>query len=89
MHEHAVVQVVSGRLGLTLAGRDVECDAGMLMTFRPGETRSVRALEPSRLLLLLMPWPGAGHLPGHGERGSRADAGERLGPAARELTTRR
>ena len=57
LHEHAVIEVVSGRLGLTLAGREVECDAGMLMTFEPGETRKVRALEPSRLLLLLTPWP--------------------------------
>jgi quercetin dioxygenase-like cupin family protein len=61
LHEHAVVEVVSGRLGLTLAEGEVECDAGMLMTFEPGETRKVRALEPSRLLLLLTPWPGKGH----------------------------
>jgi hypothetical protein len=33
----------------------------MLMTFASGETRSVRALEPSRILLLLAPWPGHGH----------------------------
>jgi quercetin dioxygenase-like cupin family protein len=61
MHEHAVVEIVSGRLGVTLGGRELECDSGMLMTFEPGETRSVRALEPSRLLLLLTPWPGKGH----------------------------
>ena len=61
LYEHAVVQVVSGRLGLTLEGRGVECEAGMLMTFVPGETRTIRALEPSRLLLLLSPWPGEGH----------------------------
>lgn len=61
LHEHAVAEVVSGRLELTLADCKLECDAGMLMTFEPGETRSVRALEPSRLLLLLTPWPGAGH----------------------------
>jgi quercetin dioxygenase-like cupin family protein len=61
LREYAMVQVVSGRLGLTLAGSETECEAGMLMTFEPGESRSVRALEPSRLLLLLTPWPGAGH----------------------------
>ena len=61
LHEHAVVEVVSGRLGITLADGTLECEAGMLMTFVPGEARSVRALEPSRLLLLLTPWPGAGH----------------------------
>ncbi len=61
LHEHAVVEVVSGRLGLGVDGHDVECDAGTLLTFTPGETRSVRALEASRLLLLLAPWPGEGH----------------------------
>jgi quercetin dioxygenase-like cupin family protein len=61
VHERAVVQVVSGRLGLSVDGRTVECDAGTLLTFAPGETRSVRALEPSRIVLLLAPWPGAGH----------------------------
>jgi quercetin dioxygenase-like cupin family protein len=61
LHEHAVVEVVSGRLAVTLADATVECDAGTLMTFAPGETRRVRALEPSRVLLLLTPWPGDGH----------------------------
>jgi quercetin dioxygenase-like cupin family protein len=61
LHENALVEVVSGRLGLSVGGSDVECDAGTLVTFAPGETRSVRALEPSRILLLLTPWPGAGH----------------------------
>jgi quercetin dioxygenase-like cupin family protein len=71
LHESAVVHVVSGRIGLTTADRDVECDAGMLMTFAPGERRSVRALEDSRLLLLLVPWPGEGHF----RAGEQADPG--------------
>ena len=61
VHERAVVQVVSGRLGLAAAEGTVECEAGTLLTFAPGETRSLRALEPSRILLLLAPWPGEGH----------------------------
>ena len=61
LHEHAVVEIVSGRLGLAADDREVECDAGTLLTFTPGETRSVRAIEASRLLLLLAPWPGQGH----------------------------
>ena len=61
VHEHAVAEVVSGRLGLSAGDHGVECDAGTLLTFAPGETRSVRALEPSRILLLLAPWPGQGH----------------------------
>jgi quercetin dioxygenase-like cupin family protein len=61
VYEHAVVQVVSGRLRLAVGSQDVECEAGSLVTFAPRETRSVQALEPSRILLLLVPWPGDGH----------------------------
>ena len=57
LHEHSVLQVISGRLELN----GVECDAGTLATFPPGETRNARALEATRLLLLLTPWPGANH----------------------------
>lgn len=61
LRESALVEVVSGRLGVTAGSSGMECDAGTLVTFEPGETRSVRALEPSRILLLLTPWPGVGH----------------------------
>lgn len=61
LHESAVVEVVAGKVGLEMEDRGVECDAGTLLTFAPGETRSLRALEPSRILLLLSPWPGEGH----------------------------
>jgi quercetin dioxygenase-like cupin family protein len=61
LYEHAALLVVSGRLGIATGDRRVECEAGTLATFSPGETRSVRALEASRILLLLAPWPGAGH----------------------------
>ena len=52
-----MLQVISGRLELN----GVECDAGTLATFPAGETRNTRALEATRLLLLLTPWPGANH----------------------------
>ena len=63
LHESAVLQVVAGRVGIEVGDQGVECDAGTLLTFDPGETRRLRALEPSRILLLLTPWPGAGHFP--------------------------
>ena len=38
---------------------------GMLLTFDPGERHTVRSPDGARVLLLLAPWPGAGHyLPG-------------------------
>jgi mannose-6-phosphate isomerase-like protein (cupin superfamily) len=52
---------VSGRIEVEAGGRTVECESSTLVTFAPGESRRVRALEPSRLLLVLAPWPGEGH----------------------------
>ena len=69
LHESAIVLVVTGRVGVVTGGREVQCDAGTLLTFAPGEDRSVQALEPSRVLLLLSPWPG----PGHFRDGEEAD----------------
>jgi len=34
---------------------------GLLVEFDPGERHAVRAVSNTRLLLLLTPWPGAGH----------------------------
>lgn len=61
VHERAVVEVVSGTLEVVVGDRSAECEAGTLITFEPGETRSVRALGPARIVLLLAPWPGDGH----------------------------
>lgn len=61
VYESAVIQVVSGRVSLAVGDHEVECEAGSLATFAARETRRVRALEPSRILLLLAPWPGDGH----------------------------
>jgi quercetin dioxygenase-like cupin family protein len=61
VHEHSLVQVVSGRLEVEGGDRGVECDPGTMITFAPGEQRAIRALEPSRILLVLAPWPGDGH----------------------------
>jgi len=29
--------------------------------YEPGELHSIRAIEPTRALLILAPWPGEGH----------------------------
>lgn len=61
VREHAIVQVVSGSVRIC-AGPDVaECPAGMLVSFAPGERHSLTAVESSRLLLVLAPWPADGH----------------------------
>jgi quercetin dioxygenase-like cupin family protein len=61
VHERAVVQVVEGSILLGPPGGEVECSPGTLATFDPGERHTLSALAPSRILLLLTPWPGDGH----------------------------
>jgi quercetin dioxygenase-like cupin family protein len=61
VHERAVLSVVAGRVALGAGEREVECESGTLATFEPGERHTVRAVDASRLLLLLAPWPGDGH----------------------------
>jgi redox-sensitive bicupin YhaK (pirin superfamily) len=60
VHERAWLMVVSGEIevdGAELASGG----PGLLAAFDPNERREVRAIEDSRLLLLLSPWPGEGH----------------------------
>ena len=61
VRERAVVQVISGRVAIDAAGETLECETGTLMTFDPGEHHAFRGLEDARLLLILAPWPAAGH----------------------------
>lgn len=61
VRERAVVQVVSGRVTIEASGEKVESEAGTLVTFDPAEQHSVHALEDTRLLLVLAPWPAAEH----------------------------
>ena len=61
VHERAVVEVVTGRVQLGPPGGESECGPGTLATLDPGERHTLSALEASRVLLLLSPWPGDGH----------------------------
>jgi quercetin dioxygenase-like cupin family protein len=61
VRERAVLQVVAGRVRLSADGSSMECDAGTIVAFEPGETHAVEALDHARVLLFLAPWPGEGH----------------------------
>lgn len=61
VRERAVVEVVTGRVSIACSGETVECEAGTLVTFDPGEHHAVRAHADARLLLLMAPWPAAKH----------------------------
>jgi len=61
VRERAVVEVMYGSVAVQLTGDAVDCSAGTVVRFDPGEHQAVRALADARLLLFLAPWPNAQH----------------------------
>jgi quercetin dioxygenase-like cupin family protein len=62
VHERAWLLVVDGNVELnTPAGKWAAGGPGLLAIFDPKERHEVQAIEDSRLLLVLSPWPGDGH----------------------------
>jgi quercetin dioxygenase-like cupin family protein len=62
VHERAWVSIISGQAEITTpVGERIDGTPGLLVEFDPGERHAVRAVSDTRLLLLLTPWPGAGH----------------------------
>ena len=62
VHERAWVSILSGEAQITTtAGERITGTPGLLVEFDPGERHAVLAVSDTRLLLLLTPWPGAGH----------------------------
>jgi quercetin dioxygenase-like cupin family protein len=59
-YEHAWLHVHHGHVRIIQDGAHSEAAAGFLAHFAPHEAREIEALEDSRLLLLLAPWPGTG-----------------------------
>lgn len=77
VHERAWVIVVAGEVQITTAaGERVEGLVGRLVEFAPGERHALHARTDARILLLLTPWPGAGH-PGAMAVGDKAQVRER------------
>ncbi len=61
VRERALVHVLRGRVTCTSGAESATCGAGTLILFEPGESHSLQAQEPARLLLTLAPWPAEGH----------------------------
>jgi len=61
VHERAWLCVVAGEVEVTSASDPLRGGAGLLVEFDPAERHEVTARTDARLLLLLAPWPGAGH----------------------------
>jgi quercetin dioxygenase-like cupin family protein len=62
VHERAWVVIVAGEVDvMSASGERVSGGTGLLVEFAPTERHEVVARSNARLLLLLPPWPGAGH----------------------------
>jgi quercetin dioxygenase-like cupin family protein len=62
VHERAWVLVIDGNIEInTPDGKRAAGGNGLLAIFDPAERHEVTAVEDSRILLVLAPWPGDGH----------------------------
>jgi quercetin dioxygenase-like cupin family protein len=61
VHERAWLAVADGEVEVEHDGRTERGGPGFLAHFQANERHEVRATSDARLLLVLAPWPGAGH----------------------------
>lgn len=61
VHERSWVLVLDGRVRIASGGETLDAGAGHLAWFDADERRSISTDDGARILLLLAPWPGAGH----------------------------
>lgn len=64
VHESAWMVVVDGSVEVGSGGDTVEAAAGTLFRFEANERHRVASPGGARILLVLAPWPGAGHYRG-------------------------
>lgn len=76
VHERAWLTVIEGEIAVAASGGSLIGGPGLLVEFDPEERHRVEARADARLLLLLTPWPGAGH-PGAMSIGEKAEVRER------------
>jgi quercetin dioxygenase-like cupin family protein len=67
VHENAYMVVVAGEVDVASSGDSVRAGPGTLFRFEANERHRVSSEEGARILLLLAPWPGAGHYRGRGD----------------------
>jgi mannose-6-phosphate isomerase-like protein (cupin superfamily) len=64
VRERAWFAVVEGTARIEAGGDVVEAGPATLLTFEPGERRSVTSEDGARIIMILSSWPGEGHYPG-------------------------
>ena len=62
--ERALVSVVDGKVRVESGGETVEGETGSFFSFDADERRSISTDTGARILMVLAPWPGAGHYRG-------------------------
>jgi mannose-6-phosphate isomerase-like protein (cupin superfamily) len=81
VHERAWVTLLEGEAEVTTPeGEQVTGGPGLLLEFSPAERHAIRAIQKTRLLLFLAPWPGEGH-PGSMSADEKAHVRERAAQA--------
>lgn len=89
VHERAWLVVVAGELAVATLGSQQESvigGPGLLVEFDPRERHRVEARTDARFLLLLTPWPGAGH-PGALTIDEKANVRERAAERVEEKSS--
>jgi quercetin dioxygenase-like cupin family protein len=62
VHERTWLTVLAGEVEVTtVSGESVSGGCGLVVECAAGERRTVHAHSDSTIMLLLTPWPGAGH----------------------------
>jgi len=62
--ENTWLTVIDGTIRVTAAGQTVDAGRGSFFRFAPDERHAVASDEGAHVLLVLAPWPGAGHYRG-------------------------
>jgi quercetin dioxygenase-like cupin family protein len=68
VHEHAWMVVVDGRVQVSSGTEQLDAGPGTLVRFEENERHRVSSTDGGRILLVLAPWPGAGHYRGDPSR---------------------
>ncbi len=66
--EAALLVVVDGAVDVQAGVEQVSAGHGTIFRFDPDERHSISSASGARLLLVLAPWPGAGHYRGSAAR---------------------
>ncbi len=61
VRERALILILQGSVTCTSGADPGTCVEGTPTVFEPGEPHTLRALQPTRLLLVLSPLPAHGH----------------------------